>query len=92
MLTWAGPQIQFRLPEEALVLTRVLPDLYPPPIVKFFDYILGKQAMALSVVCLIFLTEARNIRLTVTSLSLRLLGGGSDQVFDFMVWLVSASQ
>lgn len=31
MLTWAGPQIQFRLPEEALLLTRALPNLYPSP-------------------------------------------------------------
>ena len=52
MLTWAGPQIQFRLPEEALLLTRLLPNLYTLPlIVKFSDYSLGEQAMALSVVC-----------------------------------------
>lgn len=52
MLTWAGPQIQFRLPEEALLLTRLLPNLYTLPlIVKFSDYSLGEQAVALSVVC-----------------------------------------
>lgn len=52
MLTWAGPQIQFRLPEEALLRTRPLPNLHPLPlIVKFSDYSLGEQATALSVVC-----------------------------------------
>lgn len=50
MLTWAGPQIQFRLPEEALLLTRFLPN-FLPLIVKFSDYSLGEQAVALSVVC-----------------------------------------
>lgn len=75
MWTRAGPQIQFRLPEEALLLTRLLPNLHPTPIVKFSDYSLPEQAIALSqVVCTFFPTEAKNIRLAVTSLGLRFWG------------------
>lgn len=72
MLTWAGPQIQFRLPEEALLLTRLLPNLYPLPlIVKFSSYTLGEQAMALTVVCtLSFLRKKYQINCHFTKLEI----------------------